>query len=248
LFRGGGFPVISVRGLSKTFYTSSGPVHALDNVTFSVNAGEVLGIYGPSGAGKTTLLRCLALLERPDSGEILFKDENVLLVSGEKLRQLRMKIGVVFQGYNLLFSRTALRNVMLPLEIQGFDRQEACSLASTALDMVGLSHRKQFMPSHLSGGEKQRVAIARALVTEPEVLILDEPTSALDRRTAESILELIQAINGRTGITVLIVTHQTELVGAICNRHIYINNGVLSEPGFDLEQGLQAAPGSGETT
>jgi D-methionine transport system ATP-binding protein len=113
--------------------------------------------------------------------------------------------------------------------------------------MVGLSHRKDFMPSHLSGGEKQRVAIARALVTQPEVLILDEPTSALDRRTAESILELIQGINRRTGITVLIVTHQTELVGAICNRHIYINNGVLSEPGSCLTEELPAASGTGET-
>jgi len=239
--------VIAVKGLSKTFHTPSGPVHALDNVAFSVKAGEVLGIYGPSGAGKTTLLRCLALLETPDSGEILFKGKNVLQVSGKDLRRLRMKIGVVFQGYNLLFSRTALRNVALPLEIQGFDKGEACALASTTLDMVGLSHRKDFMPSHLSGGEKQRVAIARALVTQPEVLILDEPTSALDRRTAESILELIQGINRRTGITVLIVTHQTELVGAICNRHIYINNGVLSEPGSCLTEELPAASGTGET-
>ncbi|HHX10885.1 MAG TPA: ATP-binding cassette domain-containing protein [Firmicutes bacterium] len=239
--------MISVKGLSKTFHTSSEPVHALDNVTFSAEAGEVLGIYGPSGAGKTTLLRCLALLETPDSGQILFKGSNVLLVSGEELRRLRMKIGVVFQGYNLLFSRTALRNVMLPLEIQGYDKQEASGLASTALDMVGLSHRKQFMPSHLSGGEKQRVAIARALVTQPEVLILDEPTSALDKQTAESILELIQGINRSTGITVLIVTHQTELVGAICNRHIYINNGVLSEPGYVPDTGLLATPRAGET-
>lgn len=239
--------MISVRGLSKTFHTSQGPVHALDNVTFSVKSGEVLGIYGPSGAGKTTLLRCLALLEAPDSGEILFKGTNVLEVSGEDLRRLRMKIGVVFQGYNLLFSRTALRNVMLPLEIQGYHKQAAAELASTALDMVGLSHRKGFMPTHLSGGEKQRVAIARALVTQPEVLILDEPTSALDKRTAESILELIQGINQSTGITVLIVTHQTELVGAICNRHIYINNGVLSELGCSPDRTLLAAPTVGES-
>ncbi|HHY12577.1 MAG TPA: ATP-binding cassette domain-containing protein [Firmicutes bacterium] len=241
--------MISVKGLSKTFHTLSGPVHALKNVTFSVKAGEVLGIYGPSGAGKTTLLRCLALLESPDSGEIRLDGKNVLSVSGEQLRQVRMKIGVVFQGYNLLFSRNALGNVMLPLEIQGFDKHKARNRASTALDMVGLSHRKDFMPSLLSGGEKQRVAIARALVTQPEVLILDEPTSALDKRTAESILELVQGLNRSTGITVLVVTHQTDLVGAICSRHISINHGALAAPGCNdvyqgtfHEQALPAAP------
>lgn len=222
--------MITVNGLSKTFHTSQGPVHALKNVTFSVERGEVLGIYGPSGAGKTTLLRCLALLERPDSGGIILGGEDVLSVSGERLRQVRMKIGVVFQGYNLLFSRNALGNVMLPLEIQGLGNLEARKQASTALDTVGLSHRKEFMPAFLSGGEKQRVAIARALVTEPEVLILDEPTSALDKGTALSILDLIRGINDRTGITVLVVTHQTDLVGAICNRYISINHGALAAP------------------
>lgn len=219
--------MISVNGLCKTFDTPSGPVHALRNITFSVKQGEVLGIYGPSGAGKTTLLRCLALLEKPDSGEIWFCGQNVLCVSGEELRQVRMKIGVVFQGYNLLFSRTALRNITLPLEIQGFTQGQAHSKALKVLDMVGLSHRKNFRPSLLSGGEKQRVAIARALVTQPEVLILDEPTSALDKRTAQSILEVIESINSEMGITVLVVTHQTELVGAICDRGVFIENGSL---------------------
>ncbi len=223
--------MISIKGLNKTFHTVSGPVHALKDVSFSVKAGEVLGIYGPSGAGKTTLLRCLALLERPDSGEIIVDGQDVLSVAGNELRHTRMKIGVVFQGYNLLFSRNALRNVMLPLEIQGLDQNAASSKASATLDMVELSHRKKFMPSFLSGGEKQRVAIARALVTLPEVLILDEPTSALDKRTASAILQLIQDINRRTGITVLIVTHQTELVGAICNRYISINHGALASSG-----------------
>ena len=138
-----------------------------------------------------------------------------------------MKIGSCFKVITAA-SRTALRNVALPLEIQGFDKGEACALASTTLDMVGLSHRKDFMPSHLSGGEKQRVAIARALVTQPEVLILDEPTSALDRRTAESILELIQGINRRTGITVLIVTHQTEPGGRHMQQaHLYKQRGLV---------------------
>lgn len=221
--------MISVVDLNKTFDTPSGPVSALSGVSFSVESGEILGIYGPSGAGKTTLLRCLALLERPTSGEIWLNGKNILSLCGEELRQVRMKIGVVFQGYNLLFSRTALGNVMLPMEIQGFTKKEARDKGSVFLDMVGLSHRKDFRPALLSGGEKQRVAIARALVTQPEVLILDEPTSALDTDTAISILDAVLDINRQLGITVLVVTHQIDLVGSICTREVSIRDGVLTQ-------------------
>ena len=237
--------MISVVDLNKTFDTPSGTVNALSGVRFTVESGEILGIYGPSGAGKTTLLRCLALLERPDSGEIWLNGQNILCLLGEELRQVRMKIGVVFQGYNLLFSRTALGNVMLPLEIQGFSKDKAQRKASEFLGLVGLSHRKDFRPSLLSGGEKQRVAIARALVTQPEVLILDEPTSALDMDTAVSILEAVQDINRQLGITVLVVTHQRDLVGSICTREVSIRNGVLTqaphfEPGVSRHEGKAA--------
>ncbi len=245
--------MISVVGLNKTFDTPSGTVNALTDVSFSVQSGEILGIYGPSGAGKTTLLRCLALLERPDSGEIWLNGKNILCLLGEELRQVRMKIGVVFQGYNLLFSRTALGNVMLPLEIQGFCKNEAQARASEFISLVGLSHRKDFRPSLLSGGEKQRVAIARALVTHPEVLILDEPTSALDMDTAVSILNAVQDINKQLGITVLVVTHQIDLVSCICTREVSIRNGVLTQapcfaPGVGQHDGkavLAAAPKGG---
>ncbi len=237
--------MISVIDLCKTFNTPSGPVHALKGITFSVKSGEVLGIYGPSGAGKTTLLRCLALLEEPDSGEIWLGGQDVLCVSGEELRQVRMKIGVVFQGYNLLFSRTALGNVMLPLEIQGFSKKQAYSKALEVMNMVGLCHRSNFKPSLLSGGEKQRVAIARALVTKPQVLILDEPTSALDKRTAQSILEVIEDVNHETGITVLAVTHQIELVGAICDSAVFIENGALvMQGGNETCQNTRPEPAS----
>ncbi len=220
--------MIEVQDLSVTFLSPSGTVAALANVSLSVNEGEIVAICGPSGAGKTTLLRCLSMLHLPDSGRILVDGEDVSRVSGKDLNLVRRKVGMVFQGFNLLRSRTALGNVMLPLEIRGVPRKEASQKAEEYLDVVHLGHRKDFYPGELSGGEKQRVAIARALVTEPRVLILDEPTSALDRETADSIVGTLQEINRTRGITILVVTHQIDLLAPICNRITYLRNGQIS--------------------
>jgi len=218
-------PLILVENLSKSFDTPKGPLKVLNNLSLRVHKGEILGIYGPSGAGKTTLLRCLTFLERPSGGRIFFKGEDVLGLPESALRNLRRRIGVVFQGFNLLLSRSAVSNVALPLEIQGMARREAEKKARDLLDMVQVSHRADAYPEALSGGEKQRVAIARALVTDPEVLILDEPTSSLDENTAMAILALIRDLNREKGLTVVLVTHQVKLAGPTCHRGVYLENG-----------------------
>ncbi len=217
--------MITVEHLCKSYNGPHGPIKVLNDVSFQVQRGEIFGIYGPSGVGKTTLLRCLSLLEKPDSGDIFIAREKVSSLAGKDARHVRLRLGlsVVFQGYNLLNSRTALGNVMLPLEIRRVPRAEARSKAKELLKLTGLGSRQDFYPSNLSGGEKQRVAIARALVTEPRVLLLDEPTSALDRETAISILQLVEKLNRIYSVTVLIVTHQIELARPITSRGIFMS-------------------------
>ncbi|MBE3518754.1 MAG: ATP-binding cassette domain-containing protein [Firmicutes bacterium] len=217
--------MITVEHLCKSYTGPHGPVRVLNDVSFQVERGEIFGIYGPSGVGKTTLLRCLSLLEKPDSGDIFIAGEKVSTLAGKDARHVRLRLGlsVVFQGYNLLNSRTALGNVMLPLEIRRVPKAEARSKAKELLKLTGLGSRMDFYPSSLSGGEKQRVAIARALVTEPRVLLLDEPTSALDRETAISILQLVEKLNRIYSVTVLIVTHQIELARSITKRGIFMS-------------------------
>lgn len=223
--------MITVEHLCKSYNGPRGLIRVLNDVSFQVQRGEIFGIYGPSGVGKTTLLRCLSLLEKPDSGDIFIAGEEVSSLAGKDARRVRLRLGlsVVFQGYNLLNSRTALGNVMLPLEIRRAPRAEARSKAKELLKLTGLESRQDFYPSNLSGGEKQRVAIARALITEPRVLLLDEPTSALDRETAISILQLVEKLNRIYSVTVLIVTHQIELARSITSRGIFMSpngNGV----------------------
>lgn len=217
--------MITVEHLCKSYNGPHGPIKVLNDVSFQVERGEIFGIYGPSGVGKTTLLRCLSLLEKPDSGDIFIDGEKVSSLDGKNAGHLRLRLGlsVVFQGYNLLNSRTALGNVMLPLEIRRVPKAEARSKAKELLKLTGLESRQDFYPSSLSGGEKQRVAIARALVTEPRVLLLDEPTSALDRETATSILQLVEKLNRIYSVTVLIVTHQIELARSITRRGIFMS-------------------------
>ena len=221
--------MIEVQDLSVTFPSQSGEIEALSGVSLSVPDGEIVAICGPSGAGKTTLLRCLSTLQPPSSGRILVDGEDVSSSSLVGLDKARGKIGMVFQGFNLLRSRTALENVMLPLEIRRILRQEASEEAAEYLGLVHMSHRLDFYPHELSGGEKQRVSIARALVTEPRVLILDEPTSALDPETAGSIVQSLKEINRVSGITVLVVTHQIDVLSPICDRVTYLRNGRLTE-------------------
>lgn len=221
-----GDEMIIVDRLSKSFYGPSGPIRVLHDVSFRVERGEIFGIYGPSGVGKTTLLRCLSFLEKPDSGDIFISGERVSSLTGKEVRDMRLRLGlsVVFQGYNLLSSRTALDNVLLPLEIRRVPREEARAKAGELLRLTGLDSRWNFYPSSLSGGEKQRVAIARALVTEPRVLLLDEPTSALDRQTAVSVLRLVEKLTHMYSVTVLIVSHQLEVTRSIANRGIILSS------------------------
>lgn len=224
--------MILVEHLSKSFRGPSGPFKVLHNVSFRVEPGEIFGIYGPSGVGKTTLLRCLSLLERPDSGDIFIAGRRVSALTPEEVRAVRLRLGlsVVFQGYNLLSSRTALGNVMLPLEIRRVPKAEARDRAREMLKLTGLESRQEFYPSSLSGGEKQRVAIARALVTRPQVLLLDEPTSALDRQTAISILRLVEELSTMYSVTVLIVSHQLELTRTVARRGIILSpSGTVAE-------------------
>ncbi len=236
--------MIQVQNLSLTFPSPQGEVEALVDVSLDVKKGEIVAICGPSGAGKTTLLRCLSMLQPPDSGRILVDGEDISSARGKDLAMARRKVGMVFQGFNLLRSRNALENVMLPLEIRGATIKNAAEKAGAYLEVVHMGHRRGFYPGELSGGEKQRVAIARALVTEPKVLILDEPTSALDPETADSIVQSLQEINRASGITILVVTHQIDLLSRICDRITYLRNGRLSESGFSGEAALLAGGGS----
>ncbi|NLX77020.1 MAG: methionine ABC transporter ATP-binding protein [Clostridiaceae bacterium] len=223
--------MISLRNLSKTFETSEGKIEVLKNISLDINKGEIFGIIGLSGAGKSTLVRCINLLEKPTSGDIIFDGMNMRDLRPRELLKVRQSIGMVFQSFNLLSQRTALKNVCYPLEIARVSRVEAREKAVKLLELVGLSDKLNAYPSQLSGGQKQRVAIARALATEPKVLLCDEITSALDPNTTRSILELLQDINRKLGVTILIITHEMEVIEQICNRVAVIHEGVVVETG-----------------
>ena len=223
--------IIEIKNLRKTFKAKSGGTVALDNVSLSVARGEILGIIGFSGAGKSTLVRCLNLLERPDAGEVVFDGRNIAQLKTRELRRVRQRIGMIFQGFNLLSRRTALANVLFPLEIAGVPKEEARSRAAALLGKVGLSDKLNAYPAELSGGQKQRVAIARALATDPDVLLCDEATSALDSETAASVLGLLKKINAERGITLVVITHQLGVVERICDKVAVLEDGVVKETG-----------------
>ena len=197
--------LFELKHLNKTFGSGAEQVNALKDVTLSIESGEIFGIIGLSGAGKSTLVRCLNLLERPDSGEILFHGQDLMKLSEKQLRIQRRTISMIFQSFNLLEQRTALDNICFPLELVGTPRKEATRRALELLETVGLPDKANAYPVQLSGGQKQRVAIARALASDPEVLLCDEATSALDPQTTDSILNLLQQINRERGITVIII-------------------------------------------
>ncbi len=224
--------IVGIAHLSKTFDTGSEhQVNALQDVNLSIEQGEIFGIIGLSGAGKSTLVRCMNLLERPDQGKVLFHGENLLGLSSRELRLSRRRISMIFQGFHLLEQRTALENVLFPLELAGTAKKQALDRAKGLLETVGLSDRAQSYPSQLSGGQKQRIAIARALASDPEVLLCDEATSALDPQTTDSILALLQEINRTLGITVIIITHQMSVIERICHRVAILDGGVVAEVG-----------------
>lgn len=223
--------MIRLEQVSKTFYLRDRQVDALKQIDLKIEDGSIFGIIGSSGAGKSTLVRCLNLLERPTSGKVYLDDVELTALGQGKLRKERQKIGMVFQQFNLLAQRTALRNVCYPLEIAGVPAKQAKERAIKLLEMVGLKDRMQNYPAQLSGGQKQRVAIARALATEPRYLLCDEATSALDPNTTNSILELLKEINERLGVTIVVITHEMKVVEKICTQVAVLNDGSIIEEG-----------------
>ena len=223
--------MIEIKHLSKTFGISGGTVDALKDITLTIPDGEIYGIIGMSGAGKSTLVRCINMLERPTSGEVLIDGKSMTELSQKELREKRRDITMIFQGFNLLMQRNCLKNVCFPLELAGVKKADAEKRAAELLELVGLGDKLKSYPAQLSGGQQQRVAIARALATHPEILLCDEATSALDPQTTQSILSLIRDIHDRLGITVIIITHQMSVVEQICTRVAILDGGEVAEEG-----------------
>lgn len=223
---------ILIQDVSKTFETKDGSVQALNNVSLSIETGDIYGIIGMSGAGKSTLVRCMNFLEVPSEGKVLIDGKSLSEFSPKELRKEREKIGMIFQHFNLLMQKNVLENVCFPLYIQGKKKAEARAKALELLEIVGLADRAKAYPAQLSGGQKQRVAIARALASDPQILLCDEATSALDPQTTSSILELLQDINQKFGITIVIITHQMSVVREICTHVAIMKDGEVKEQGL----------------
>ena len=223
--------MIRLENVRKTFQTNEGEIHAIRNISMTIEEGSIYGIIGLSGAGKSTLVRCMNLLERPTEGRVFLGQAELTSLGSKELRKERKKIGMIFQQFNLLEQRTAIGNVCYPLEIQGVSRKKSREKAQKLLQMVGLEDRMENYPSQLSGGQKQRVAIARALATDPQVLLCDEATSALDPNTTRSILELLKTINEKLGVTIVVITHEMKVVEQICSQVAVLDQGELVESG-----------------
>lgn len=234
--------MIELKNVSKTFDSGTGEVDALKNVSLTIEDGDIYGIIGMSGAGKSTLVRCINLLERPTSGEVIVNGEHLDTMSPSQLRAARRDITMIFQHFNLLMQRTCLKNICFPMEISGVKKADAEKKARELLELVGLPDKADAYPAQLSGGQKQRIAIARALATNPKVLLCDEATSALDPKTTRQILELIKDINAKLGITVVIITHQMSVVKEVCNHVAILDDGCVAEEG--LVAAVFAAPKS----
>jgi ABC-type metal ion transport system, ATPase component len=223
--------MIDIQHVSKTFMTGKNKIEALKDVSLEVNKGEIFGVIGYSGAGKSTLIRCVNLLEHPTSGKVVVDGTDILKLSRAGLRKLRRKIGMIFQGYNLLETANVYDNVAIPLKLEGVPKKEIRARADKYLEIVGLKERSNAYPSQLSGGQKQRVAIARALAHEPEMLLSDEATSALDPSTTDSILELLLKVNRELGITIFLITHELDVIQRICDRVAVMEQGRIVETG-----------------
>ncbi len=223
--------IIRIEGLGKIFAAKHGNVTALEDINLSLNQGEIFGIIGLSGAGKSTLVRCINFLETPTEGKVIFDGKELGSLSHSELLEARRSMGMIFQSFNLLSQRTALKNICFPLEVAGVPKERAIARAKELLELVGLSEKAGAYPSELSGGQKQRIAIARALATEPKVLLCDEATSALDPKTTESILELLKNINRNLGVTIIVITHEMSVIEKICNRVAVIDSSHIVEMG-----------------
>ena len=223
---------IVIENVSKTYHSKYGEVNALKNISLSIESGDIFGIIGMSGAGKSTLVRCMNFLEVPTSGRVLIRGKSLADFSEKELRAQRQQIGMIFQHFNLLMQKSVLENVCFPLYIQGKRKKEARERAVKLLELVDLKDKVNAYPSQLSGGQKQRVAIARALASDPQILLCDEATSALDPQTTSSILELLQSINQKFGITIVIITHQMSVVREICTHVAIMKDGEVKEQGL----------------
>lgn len=223
--------IIQIKNVTKTFLGKDNKVEALKGISLDIHKGDIYGIIGMSGAGKSTLVRCLNFLEKPTTGTVLIENKDLSKLSEKELRHVRTEIAMIFQHFNLLMQRNVLDNVCFPMEIVGVKRAEAVKRAMELLEVVGLQEKAKSYPAQLSGGQKQRVAIARALANNPKILLCDEATSALDPTTTKSILQLLQEINHKLGITIVIITHEMTVVQEICSHVAIIDAGELAEYG-----------------
>ena len=223
--------MIELTHISKDFASGGRTVHAVQDVSLSIGKGEIFGIIGFSGAGKSTLVRCINLLERPTSGSVTVDGKKMTALSARELRQARKKIGMIFQHFNLMPSRTVFGNVAYPLRGSGLSREQIADKVHRLLELVGIGDKAEAYPKQLSGGQKQRVAIARALANDPNVLLCDEATSALDPQTTKAILRLLKSLNEKLGITVVIITHEMAVVKEICDRVAVMEHGRVVEQG-----------------
>ena len=230
--------MITLKGVSKTFsgtFKRSSAVKAVDQVSLSIDKGEIFGIIGYSGAGKSTLIRMLNGLEKPTEGSVVVAGKNMAAIKGAELRKARMEISMIFQHFNLLWSRTVSENIEFPLEIAGVPSNKRKKRVKELVSRVGLEGRENAYPSQLSGGQKQRVGIARALANNPKVLLCDEATSALDPQTTDDILELLVDINKRLGLTIVLITHEMHVIRKICHRVAVMEKGQVVESGQVLD-------------
>ncbi|MEI0526604.1 ATP-binding cassette domain-containing protein [Brachyspira murdochii] len=228
--------MIVLENVSKIFKTEKNKqLNAVNNVSLKIEKGEIYGIIGFSGAGKSTLVRCINLLERPTSGKVYIDGEDITALNPRELRQKRKKIGMIFQQFNLFASRTVFKNVAYPLRYRGLSKEEIEKKVMSLLELVDIKEKAYVYPSQLSGGQKQRVAIARALANDPNILLCDEATSALDPQTTSSILKLLKKLNENLGITIVVITHEMNVVKELCHRVAVMNKGNLIEEGDIFE-------------
>lgn len=227
--------MITLNGIEKIYQTGGTVIHAVKGVTLNIAQGEIFGIIGRPGAGKSALIRCINLLEYPNSGAVIVDSCNLTTLSTEELRQARRNIGMIFQHFNLLTSRSVFENVSLPLELVGASKGQIEATVRPILNLTGLADKGDAYPHQLSNGQKQRVAIARALVNQPKVLLCDEATAALDPKTAQSILQLLHDINERLNLTILLITHEMEVIKSVCSRVAVMHQGEIVEQGTVLE-------------
>ncbi len=227
--------MIKLHKVKKVYASKAEEVVALKEINLDIQKGEIYGIIGYSGAGKSTLIRLINMLEEPTDGDIVVDGRLMSQLSQNDLRKARQEIGMIFQHFNLLWSRTVWQNIAFPLEIAGVQKAEIERRVNELIDLVGLTEKANAYPSELSGGQKQRVGIARSLANRPKVLLSDEATSALDPKTTDSILELLQEINRKMGITIILITHEMHVIQKICHKVAVIDQGEIVEEGPVLE-------------